>query len=155
MVSATLETQGEAGQPQAQNQWLSVSVLAFGVFVVGTGEFVLAGLLPLLSSSLGVSPAVAGQVVTIFALTCALAGPLLTTATGGWNRRTALVAAALVYLAGSVWTALAPREQVRMLQLLINKVVFDALDSSIEVSFYPSGVKALAGGAVEGPEAQA
>lgn len=42
-----------------------------------------------------------------------------------------------------------------MLQLLINKVVFDALDSSIEVSFYPSGVKALAGGNVEGPEAQA
>lgn len=31
----------------------------------------------------------------------------------------------------------------------------DALDSSIEVSFYPSGVKALAGGTVEGPEAQA
>ncbi len=55
----------------------------------------------------------------------------------------------------NVWTALAPREQVRMLQLLINKVVYDALDSSIEVSFYPSGVKALAGGAVEGPEAQA
>ena len=55
----------------------------------------------------------------------------------------------------NVWTALVPRKQVRMLQLLINKVVFDALDSSIEVSFYPSGVKALAGGAAEGPEAQA
>ncbi len=53
----------------------------------------------------------------------------------------------------NVWTALAPREQVKMLQLLINKVVFDALESSIEVSFYPSGVKALAGGAADGSEA--
>lgn len=53
----------------------------------------------------------------------------------------------------NVWTALAPRAQVKMLQLLINKVVFDALESSIEVSFYPSGVKALAGGAADGSEA--
>ncbi len=108
MVNATLETPHEADRPQATNPWLSVSMLAFGVFVVGTGEFVLAGLLPLLSSSLDIAPSVAGQVITIFALTCAIAGPVLVAATGGWERRTVLLVAALVYLLGSVWTALAP-----------------------------------------------
>lgn len=108
MVAAPLQTPGEVDRPQVKSPWLSVSMLAFGVFVVGTGEFVLAGLLPLLSSSLKIAPSVAGQVITIFALTCALAGPVLTTSTGGWDRRTVLVAAVMTYLAGSVWTALAP-----------------------------------------------
>ena len=119
MVSASLQNSGEVEQRPARNRWLPVSILAFGVFVVGTGEFVLAGLLPLLSKSLEVSPSVAGQVITIFALTCALAGPILTTSTGYWERRTVLVVAAAVYLVGSVWTALAPS----YVQVLIGQVV--------------------------------
>lgn len=119
MDNAPLQTPGAVAPRPVENQWLSVSVLAFGVFVVGTGEFVLAGLLPLLSSSLDISPSVAGQVITIFALTCALAGPILTTSTGGWDRRNVLVSAAMVYLAGSVWTALAPSYA----QVLIGQVV--------------------------------
>ncbi len=119
MVSAALQTPIEADKPEVENQWLAISMLAFGVFVVGTGEFVLAGLLPLLSTSLHVSPSVAGQVITIFALTCAIAGPILTTSTGGWERRTVLVAAAVVYLAGSAWTAVAPS----YVQVLAGQVV--------------------------------
>lgn len=119
MDNSPLQTPGAVAPRPVENQWLSVSVLAFGVFVVGTGEFVLAGLLPLLSSSLDISPSVAGQVITIFALTCALAGPILTTSTGGWDRRNVLVSAAMVYLAGSIWTALAPSYA----QVLIGQVV--------------------------------
>lgn len=119
MLSSAVQTSDEAERPPGKNQWLPVLMLAFGVFVVGTGEFVLAGLLPLLSSSLDISPSVAGQVITIFALTCALAGPILTTATGRWERRTVLVTAAMVYLAGSVWTALAPSYG----QVLIGQVI--------------------------------
>ena len=50
----------------------------------------------------------------------------------------------------NVWTALSPREQVRLINLLVHRVEFDAADSSIEVSFYPSGIKALATG-TDGP----
>ena len=46
----------------------------------------------------------------------------------------------------NVWTALSPREQVRLINLLVHRVEFDAADSSIEVSFYPSGIKSLANG---------
>ncbi|MGS1108314.1 MFS transporter [Achromobacter anxifer] len=108
MTSTILNTSIPADRRQAKNPWFPVALLAFGVFVVGTGEFVLAGLLPLLSVSLNVTPAVAGQVITIFALTCAIAGPVLTTSAARWDRRTVLVLAATIYLAGSVWTALAP-----------------------------------------------
>ncbi len=44
----------------------------------------------------------------------------------------------------NLWTTLSPREQVRLVNLLVHRVEFDAADSSIEVSFYPSGIKALA-----------
>lgn len=44
----------------------------------------------------------------------------------------------------SLWTALTPREQVRLVNVLVHRVVFDAADSSIEVSFFPSSIKALA-----------
>jgi site-specific DNA recombinase len=52
----------------------------------------------------------------------------------------------------NVWSALSPREQVQLINLLVHRVEFDAADSSIEVSFYPSGIKALATG-TEGPDA--
>ncbi|MGE0759481.1 MAG: hypothetical protein AB7F89_21280 [Pirellulaceae bacterium] len=45
-----------------------------------------------------------------------------------------------------VWNALSPREQVRVLSLLINRVEFDAADSSIAVTFHPSAIKTLADG---------
>lgn len=50
----------------------------------------------------------------------------------------------------NVWAALSPREQVRLINLLVHRVEFDAADSSIEISFYPSGINALATG-TEGP----
>jgi len=46
----------------------------------------------------------------------------------------------------NVWSALSPREQVRLINLLVYRIEFDAADSSIEVSFYPSGIKMLADG---------
>lgn len=83
-------------------------MLGFGTFAVGTCEFVLAGVLPQLGASLGVSIPTAGQVVTAFALTCALVAPLLATASAGWPRRRVLLIAAAVYLVGNVGTALSP-----------------------------------------------
>ncbi|WP_028921329.1 MFS transporter [Pseudonocardia acaciae] len=83
-------------------------ILGFGVFAVATNEFVLAGMLPHLSASLGVTIPAAGQVVTVFALACALLGPVLATVTAGWPRRRALLLAVLVYLVGTAGAALAP-----------------------------------------------
>jgi DHA1 family inner membrane transport protein len=51
--------------------------LAFGTFAVGTDAFVVAGVLPSISSTLAVSAASAGQLVTVFSLAYAIAAPIL------------------------------------------------------------------------------
>ncbi|MFI2212314.1 MFS transporter [Streptomyces sp. NPDC020141] len=83
-------------------------MLGFATFAIGTDEFVLAGVLPELGEDLGVSVATAGQVVTVFALTCAVLAPILATVTARRPRRGILLLAVAVYLAGNVATALAP-----------------------------------------------
>ncbi|MFE6687043.1 MFS transporter [Streptomyces sp. NPDC057743] len=109
----------EAARPTGRSGGLRVLVLAFGVFAVGTDEFVLAGLLPRLGSSMDISIATAGQVVTAFGLTCALLTPVLATLTTGWRRRPVLLGSLLVYLVGNVATALAPSFEL----LLIAQIV--------------------------------
>ena len=46
----------------------------------------------------------------------------------------------------NVWSALSPREQAEVLRLLIARVDYDAAQSSVSVTFHPSGIKALAEG---------
>ncbi|WGP06200.1 MFS transporter [Bacillus subtilis] len=87
---------------------LGVFVLALGVFVIGTGEFVLAGLIPLLADDFDLTYGAAGQVVTVFAFTCAVAAPVTTTMTARWSRKGVLLVAGVVYLLGAAATALAP-----------------------------------------------
>lgn len=86
----------------------SVFMLGFAVFAIGTDEFVLAGVLPEMGRDLGVSVTTAGQVVTVFALTCAVLAPVLATATARRARRAVLLLAVAVHLLGAVATALAP-----------------------------------------------
>jgi len=45
-----------------------------------------------------------------------------------------------------VWKSLSPRERIRLLRLLISRVEYDAADSSIEITFHPTGIKSLAAG---------
>jgi predicted MFS family arabinose efflux permease len=65
--------------------------LALGAFAIGTESYALAGLLPALSAELGVSVAMAGQLITAFALAYALGSPLLAVATAGMERRALLL----------------------------------------------------------------
>jgi len=44
----------------------------------------------------------------------------------------------------SIWESLTPREQAQLIALLVARVEFDAAESTIEVSFHPSAIKALA-----------
>jgi site-specific DNA recombinase len=45
---------------------------------------------------------------------------------------------------GPVWESLLPREQARLVQLLIEKVEFDGVNGRIAITFYPAGIKTLA-----------
>lgn len=100
--------------------WLGrVLALALGTFVVGTDAFVIAGLLPDISSSLDISTGAAGQLVSVFSLAYALLSPALAALTSRWSRRTTLVTALLVFAAGNAATALAPGYAL----ILVSRVV--------------------------------
>jgi site-specific DNA recombinase len=43
-----------------------------------------------------------------------------------------------------VWESLTPREQVRVVQLLVERVDYDATDGTVTISFYPAGIRTLA-----------
>nr|BDD45921.1 resolvase [Pseudomonadaceae bacterium] len=53
------------------------------------------------------------------------------------------IAAALADFDG-VWEALEPREQVRMIELLVESVVWEAEAKSVSITFLPTGLKSLA-----------
>ena len=44
----------------------------------------------------------------------------------------------------SVWDCLAPREQARVIELLIDRVTFDGDGGNVSITFRPSGIKTLA-----------
>jgi predicted MFS family arabinose efflux permease len=83
-------------------------LLALGAFAVGTEGFMIAATLPRISADLDVSIAKVGQLVTIFALTYALSSPVLTTLTGGVDRRKLLIASMAAFSLANLLAAAAP-----------------------------------------------
>jgi site-specific DNA recombinase len=45
----------------------------------------------------------------------------------------------------ALWECLAPREQARVVELLVESVTFDERANSVSITFRPSGIKTLAG----------
>jgi MFS transporter, DHA1 family, inner membrane transport protein len=75
--------------------------------VIGTGAFVLGGVLVPLADSLQVSVAAAGQAMTAYALATAVLAPLALMLTGAWPRRRVLCLALAVFALGNLVCALA------------------------------------------------
>lgn len=86
------------------------AVLALGVggFAIGTGEFVIMGLLPEAAADLGVSIPQAGHVISAYALGVVIGAPLLAVLASNWARRTLLVALMALFAVGNLASAMAP-----------------------------------------------
>lgn len=78
------------------------------MFVVGTSEYLIAGLLPQVGGDLGVSVGTAGQAVTAYALGVVIGGPLVTIATARLPRKGVALGLMLLFAAGSALSAWAP-----------------------------------------------
>jgi len=87
---------------------LPLFALFFAAFGIGTNEFVIAGLLPDVSTDLGVSIPDAGYLITLYALGIAVGGPLTSIAIGRLNRKLALLLLVGAFIAGQALCALAP-----------------------------------------------
>ena len=62
-------------------------ILALGMFAMGTDNFVVAGILPGVAASPHTSVSLAGLMVTFYALTYAVAAPVMAALAGGWPRK--------------------------------------------------------------------
>lgn len=96
--------------------------LAVATFAVGTDSLVIAGILPAIAADLGVSVSTAGQLVTGFALTYAIAAPVVSALTGQLDRRHVLLGALAVFVAGNVVVAVSTSFGVAMTGRLISAV---------------------------------
>ncbi|WP_329436484.1 MULTISPECIES: MFS transporter [unclassified Streptomyces] len=83
-----------------------VWVLAAGTFLMGTTEFVIAGILPDIAPDLGASVSHAGLLITAFAVGMIVGGPTMALATLRLPQRLTLVLALTVFAAGHVIAAL-------------------------------------------------
>ncbi|MFD8914070.1 MFS transporter [Streptomyces sp. NPDC059575] len=89
-----------------------LTALCVSVFVVGTAEYLVAGLLPQVAADLGVSVGAAGQTVTAYGLGVVVGGPVVTLATARVPRKVLAVALMLLFAVGSAVSAFAPTYEV-------------------------------------------
>jgi len=82
-------------------------MLAVGMFAIGTDNFVVAGILRGVAESLDTTIGLAGQMVTVYALSFAVMAPVMAAVAGGWPRKLLLVSALGIFVAGNVISALA------------------------------------------------
>ena len=87
---------------------LALFALFAAAFAIGSSEFVIAGILPAVSTDLSISIPTAGLLVSLYALGVAVGGPLLATFTSRFPRKTLLLVYVTIFTAGYVLCALAP-----------------------------------------------
>lgn len=87
---------------------LKVFVLALSTIAVGLVELIVGGILPMIADDFNISLSTAGQLITVFALIYAIAGPVLMTLTSKIERKRLYLAALFVFFIGNVMTYFSP-----------------------------------------------
>lgn len=82
--------------------------LALGTFAIGTDNFIVAGLLPLMADDLRVSVAVAGTQVAVFSIVYAVGTPILASVAEGMERKRALLVSMGVFVIANLVAAAVP-----------------------------------------------
>ncbi|MER5542407.1 MFS transporter [Streptomyces sp. NPDC002589] len=86
----------------------SLLVLTAAMFAIGTDSFVIAGILPGAAHSLGVGVGTAGWLITAYAFSYAVLGPVMAAATTRWPRRRLFLTGLGIFVVGNLLTALVP-----------------------------------------------
>ena len=109
-MTAPLSAKTSIAEAPTDDRTLVRAVLALGVggFSIGTGEFVIMGLLPEVARDIGVSIPQAGHVISAYALGVVVGAPVLAVLCAHWGRRALLMALMAVYALGNFASALAP-----------------------------------------------
>ncbi|MDI9900329.1 MFS transporter [Rhodococcus sp. IEGM 1409] len=102
-----------------------------GAFALGTSENVIAGILPRLSEALDVPISDVGLLVTAYAGTAVILGPVLALMTARMPLRTLTIAAMTIYAGGTVLAAAAPTYPV----LMVSRIITGSMHTPVLVAF--------------------
>jgi DHA1 family inner membrane transport protein len=98
---------------------LQVWILTLSAFAIGTAEFVIAGVLPQVAGSLGITEGQAGNLITAYALAIVVGGPILTLWLACFEKRTVLIGLMALFIAGNLIGAVTTNYTL----LLIGRVI--------------------------------
>ena len=87
---------------------LKVYILALATVAVGLVELIVGGILPTIAEEFGVSLSAAGQLITLFALIYAIAGPVLLVATSRFERKKVYLISLFIFFLGNIMTFFSP-----------------------------------------------
>ena len=110
-----------------------ILVLALATFAVGTGTFIVTGLLGGVAEDLSVSVATAGHLVTVFAVVYAVLSPFLVAATHRVGRRRLLVTLLLLFALANAVAAIAPTFSV-LLASRVAAATFAAISTPVALA---------------------
>ncbi|MEZ8103503.1 MULTISPECIES: MFS transporter [Vibrio] len=96
-----------------------VWILTLAAFAIGTAEFVIAGILPQIATSLSITEGQAGYLISAYALAIVIGGPVLTIYLARFNKKVVLTGLMALFIIGNVLSALAPTYHL----LLISRVI--------------------------------
>jgi predicted MFS family arabinose efflux permease len=83
-------------------------LLALGTFAIGTDAFIIAGVLPEISTSLSSSVGATGLVVSVFSLAYAVGSPVVSSLSARWMRSTVLIGGLGVFALANLLSAASP-----------------------------------------------
>lgn len=98
---------------------LQIWILTLSAFAIGTAEFVIAGILPRVATSLHISEGHAGSLITAYALAIVIGGPVLTLWLARFNKRTVLLALMAIFVIGNVIAALGTSYPILLLSRIV------------------------------------
>ncbi|CAN7410916.1 MFS transporter [Rhizobium sp. LjRoot254] len=98
---------------------LALYALTAGAFGIGVTEFVIMGLLIDVSQDLNVTIAMAGLLISGYALGVVVGAPLLTALTSRWPRKSVLIGLMAIFTLGNLACALAPTYELLMAARLL------------------------------------
>lgn len=108
---------------------MRIATFIISVFIVGMVEMMVAGIMNLMSDDLGVSEAIIGQLVTLYALTFAICGPILVELTNRYPARPVLLWTLVIFIVGNGIIVVAPNFTI----LVIGRILSSAAASLIIV----------------------
>lgn len=119
---------------------LALWALTLSAFAIGTTEFVIVGLLPVIAADLAVSLPSAGLLVSLYALGVAIGAPVLTALSSKMPRKALLIGLMALFTVGNLLGAMAPDYYSLMLARVLTGMahgVFFSIGSTIATSLVP------------------